>query len=236
MPFLDGGQGRIRRPAAVSLRGRVMRLACLALALHGSALLSGCATLAEGSAQTVLIETDPPGARCSLVRDGTVLTTIPETPATVSVYKHKGQLRLECRKKGYLPMTSNQGSRFEGMTLGNILFGGVIGVFVYAVSGAMHRYPDAIRVTLIPERFSSEAARDRFFDALREKILAAEAEAAARLEKTCQADDCQERLKKLHATSQARLDELERQRARAVVGPADADGAEIPATTGGYEQ
>ena len=90
----------------LSTASRAVRSACcnriagLCVLLTLSLGLSACATITEGSAQTMRIETEPAGARCELTRDGELVTRIPATPATVSLFKEKGELALTCNKPG----------------------------------------------------------------------------------------------------------------------------------------
>ena len=179
------------------------------------ALLQGCATITQGSAQVVELTTDPPGAHCTLTRNGEVLTTVPGTPATLSVFKGKGNLQLSCRKRGFLVRTIEEGSEFEDMTLGNIIFGGIVGVFVDAGSGAMYEYPPAMHITLIPESFADAPSRDRFFDEMRERAHANKKTAAAKLRDTCEASECETAERKLELALVKNLEEIERLRTAA---------------------
>ena len=209
----------MERPLRSSYRQPLISSGCLGVV---ALLVSACATITQGSAQTVRLTTDPPGASCTLSRNGEVLTTVRATPATLSVFKQKGRLQLVCRKPGYFDHSMEEGSDFEDMTLGNIIFGGLVGVFVDAGSGAMYEYPSAIHVTLIPESFPDESTRDRFFDGLRERVNAETESAKTELLETCGETDCEGRLARLEAARQARLDEIERKRS-AAAGTAEGD-------------
>jgi hypothetical protein len=91
----------------------------LAVALGaGCALVAACATTSTppappaGSVQDLRVETDPPGAACSILHDGDLVAAIEATPATAAVTRdvcRKGNLLCEptalevvCRKDGYL--------------------------------------------------------------------------------------------------------------------------------------
>jgi len=39
----------------------------------------------------------------------------------------------------------------EAMSAGNVVFGGMIGLGIDAVSGAMNKYPDLVTVAMIPD-------------------------------------------------------------------------------------
>lgn len=189
------------------------------LALAGLAVLPSCATLSEGSAQNIHIETDPADARCELTRDGAMVTRIPSTPATISLYRDSGDLRLTCRKDGYLDATLDSASAFQDMVLGNILFGGLIGVLVDAGSGATRKYPESITLTLVPESFASEAERDAYFEALRVRLKQRAAAQAAKLRETCSENDCESKLKQLDQALERHLAFLDSQKAASRIEP-----------------
>jgi hypothetical protein len=196
-----------------------LRWPTLLMAAASLAVLPGCATLTEGSAQTIRIDTDPPDARCELTRNGQLVTRIPATPATVSVYKEAGDLQLTCRKPGYLDATLDTASDFQDMVLGNILFGGLIGVAIDMGSGATSRYPEAITLTLVPERFASAAERDAYFDQLRTRLTRRAEAQMAKLRQTCEADNCEQQLARISAALDRQLAFLEKQQATTTISP-----------------
>ena len=53
--------------------------------LSAAAMLNGCATLVKGSSQSVVVNTDPPGAICSLTRKGKEIAVVNPTPGTITV-------------------------------------------------------------------------------------------------------------------------------------------------------
>ncbi len=108
------------------------------------AMLSACATLVDGSSQSVTVSTNPPGASCTLDRVG----AIPATPGSVRVDKSKNDLSVTCAKDGYQTATVAHPPSVGAATFGNIIAGGVIGVVVDAASGANYTYPDDIRIDL----------------------------------------------------------------------------------------
>jgi hypothetical protein len=80
------------------------------------------------------------------------------------------------------------------MTIGNILFGGIVGVVVDAASRAMHQYPDRVTTTLIPDEFATVVARDEFFDRMRAVLEREAAEVRDRVDKSCARTDCDRQL------------------------------------------
>lgn len=121
------------------------------LALVGACALSfaGCASVVEGTDQQISVSTPGAnGAHCNLSSpDGTY--NISSTPGTVTVDKSKHDIAVLCQKTGYEDGNTTISSNFEGMTLGNILIGGVVGVGIDAASGAMNEYPKDVKVMMI---------------------------------------------------------------------------------------
>lgn len=177
-------------------------------------LLSGaCSTIVEGTDQSVLIMSDPPEASCKLERQGTVLAYVASTPGSVTVSKSKDMIAVTCEKDDHLPGSAVLDSEFQSMTVGNLLFGGIIGVAIDASSGAMNQYPTSVNVLLAPASFESTEQRDAFFEARRDAVdrQHADAQAAAMESALCRKGpehaECVDVLAKL---DQARDDEITR--------------------------
>lgn len=122
------------------------------LLIASAVLLSGCATITQGNKQSILFDSQPSGATCSISRSGDgFLYKDFKTPATLEVEKDKDDITIRCEKDGYKDETMIMSSEFESMTLGNVLIGGVVGVGVDAASGALNEYPAQIVVQLEKE-------------------------------------------------------------------------------------
>ena len=106
-------------------------------------LLANCASIISGDTQIISISTpNCPGAACELSNnDGTFFVN--PTPGTVTVNKSGSDMSITCRKGEHAQTISTESST-DGMTFGNILFGGIIGVAVDAGTGAMYKYDAAI--------------------------------------------------------------------------------------------
>jgi hypothetical protein len=109
--------------------------------------VSGCATIVDGTHQSVSLNSTPEqGAQCTLTNSqGTWYIT---TPGSTEVHKTKTDLTIDCTKPGYQPGHMVATSHFGGATFGNILAGGVIGAGVDAASGANYYYDSPITVPL----------------------------------------------------------------------------------------
>jgi hypothetical protein len=114
-------------------------------------LLPGCATLFEGTSQSVSISTDPAGADCTVDRHGSRIGQVNPTPGSIHIDKSKDDLSVLCKHPGYLPATVAESPKFQGTTFGNIIAGGVVGVIVDAASGANFAYPTEVKINLAPE-------------------------------------------------------------------------------------
>ena len=113
--------------------------------------LSACATIVNGSSQTVTVSTTPPGATCTVDRMGARIGAVAQTPGSVRLDKSKNDLSVTCSKPGFQTATVTKAPSFGGATFGNIIAGGVVGVVVDAASGANYEYPGDIRLDLAAE-------------------------------------------------------------------------------------
>jgi len=123
--------------------------------------MSGCATITTGTDQsvTVVTEKNVAGAKCALkdIKGGEWY--INDTPGTASVRKGDGPMSVTCTKESFKTATLMVDEVIAGATLGNILIGGGIGIFIDAMSGAGQQYPDKIIVWMEPEEWRSEDER-----------------------------------------------------------------------------
>jgi len=118
-------------------------------------LSTGCASIMKGGDQVINVNTsgcEGSGAIiCTVMNsDGSSMLT---APASVSVEKARGPLTIDCNSSD----KSASGnvivdSKYEAMSAGNLLFGGLIVIGVDAVNGAMWKYPSAIIVDLFCEK------------------------------------------------------------------------------------
>ena len=121
----------------------------IAVIACASALL-GCATITKGTTQVVAVDTPGvPGATCTIsTQSGPQMVG---TPGTVTLQKGSTSLPISCTKECYLTGSSIIPTGAEAMTAGNVILGGVIGLGVDAMSGAMNKYPDLVSVAMQPD-------------------------------------------------------------------------------------
>lgn len=123
-----------------------MRAIGVALVAFG---VVGCATVTKGTNQAVAITTPGvPGAVCvAPTVNGPQTVT---TPGHLVLAKSSAAIPIKCSKECYHDGAGLISSSIEPMTAGNVLIGGVVGIGVDAVSGALNKYPDEISIDLVP--------------------------------------------------------------------------------------
>lgn len=195
-----------------------------AMSLVGIAfVISGCATIVEGTSQSVLVKTDPGEAKCEISKNGSVLAVANPTPASVLLPKSKDDLQVNCQKTGYRNADAKLASTFQAMTLGNILLGGVVGAVVDSGSGAANKYDPEVLVLLSPEKFSSEQERDEFYV---RRVAFIQEDSKKKIEKinsecpSNSADRCKAEAEAVTSATEARLQLMNLEKASATITPA----------------
>lgn len=106
-------------------------------------LLSSCASIINGSNQTVMIASTPPGAQVSI--NGTDSGV---TPMKAELSR-KSSHRVELNLRGHRPYEAVLEPNFNCGPIGNVLVGGVIGMAVDGSTGAGNTLkPEAIDAKL----------------------------------------------------------------------------------------
>lgn len=104
---------------------------------------AGCATIVSGKTQDVMIKSDPPGATIRI--DEIVSGTTPMMANLVRKKRHN----ITVTKEGYQEVSRATTRGFNGWYIGNIIFGGIIGLIVDPITGAMYDVePEEIIVSL----------------------------------------------------------------------------------------
>ena len=115
-------------------------------------LLSGCASIIEGTSQEIAINTNPAGADCALHRETVVIGRVNPTPGAVTIKKTKHDITIFCNKTGYQEASYFNNSGAAGATFGNIVLGGGIGWAIDSASGADNKYDSPVNITLVPNQ------------------------------------------------------------------------------------
>jgi hypothetical protein len=115
-------------------------------AIIATTLLTGCSTLIEGESQELQLRTDPPSAaNCTLKNDRGNWSAA--SPSTATVLRSSSALDIACRGHNSSGSIKHSADA-EAVTFGNILLGGLVGLFVDAATGAMFSYDDMITVPM----------------------------------------------------------------------------------------
>ncbi|WPZ34821.1 hypothetical protein T8K17_01485 [Thalassobaculum sp. OXR-137] len=187
------------------------------LALAGLAL-SACATITKGADQTVTIQTDPAGAVCRMEREGMTIAVVNPTPGTVQIDKSKNAVVVKCSADGHQDTFATLASEFQDMTVGNVVFGGLIGLAIDASSGAMNQYPSEITLLLVPESFPTEQKKDTFFQSAIDRAQARTDAAVAQIKAACKDDDgCKREVSVAETAGATEISQLKSQWATAKV-------------------
>jgi len=114
-------------------------------------LASGCASVTRGTKDTLVVESDPAGAKVRLSTGGVGLT-----PTSFQLPR-KQMLDVYIEKEGYETLTVHVSSQISGTgaagMAGNVLVGGLIGAGVDVWTGATKDLrPNPIKVTLVPRK------------------------------------------------------------------------------------
>jgi hypothetical protein len=137
--------------------GASMRTGILALA----AICSGCATIVEGTTQSITVDVSPQTGTCIVSRQGEQLGISTPEKRVVSISKSQHDLQFSCSAPGYQGKTETLSSNMAAATVASFFLLD-LGI-VDAASGAWKKYPERIAVILQPLPSPPAAAprRDR---------------------------------------------------------------------------
>lgn len=110
-------------------------------------LLAGCATIMHGKTQSVGISSIPEGATVTV--DNQPVGTTPVFADLKRKDEHVVRISLE----GYTTATLTLSRKTSGWVWGNILFGGLIGLAVDAITGGLYKLePEHLSATMLREQ------------------------------------------------------------------------------------
>lgn len=123
--------------------GAAALLACVVLA-------SGCATITGSETQAILVATNDEsgeavaGADCKLSNNNGSWSV--KSPGTATVRKSAEDLLVRCEMEDRAPGTARVVSKMNVGMVGNVVFGGAIGVIIDHTRGTAYDYPNQVRV------------------------------------------------------------------------------------------
>jgi len=109
------------------------KLFALAVLVFFAAVLSGCATIITGTTSEITITSEPDGAYISIGG-----MSYGMTPLVATVPNQRQPLMVKAELKGYESDSRILAYVDNWWVLGNLLFGGLIGVIIDIVSGACY--------------------------------------------------------------------------------------------------
>jgi hypothetical protein len=115
--------------------------------------VSACAAIFSGTSQEIAVNTNPAGASCKFLRQGTSVAEVGSTPGKTTVQKTKYDLDIVCSKAGYNDGNYINHSGVAGATYADILGGIATGGIAWGIdsaSGADNHYDAQVNVTLFP--------------------------------------------------------------------------------------
>jgi hypothetical protein len=119
-----------------------VRMVCAAL----GALAAGCASLSDGTDQTIFIPVQPREARCTVSRAGTELGETTGANHMITVSKGARDIIVNCSAPGYYPKGSRLVSTTQTNGMMSVLFLD-LGI-TDMVTGAMWKYPSSTSIVL----------------------------------------------------------------------------------------
>ena len=120
--------------------------------------LTACATMMHGSSQDVGISSNPTGATV------TVDNQSPGQTPYIAHLSRKDNHVVKLDLAGYAPAELTLTRKTSGWVWGNIVFGGLIGLAVDAMTGGLYNLtPEQLSATLVSQKASIAPTKDGIF-------------------------------------------------------------------------
>lgn len=119
-------------------------------------ILTGCASVTQGTEQAIKVETlvqggtSIEGAECQLSNDKGMAAV--SSGQSALIRRSGGNLMVQCTLAGYAPAVGQAVSRGNAGLAGNIIAGGLIGVAIDVGTGAAYTYPTWMQLVFGEER------------------------------------------------------------------------------------
>lgn len=126
--------------------------------LLGLSTFTSCATIMHGTRQSIGIASNPTNATVWVDKN-----YVGNTPLIVEMSRNNNHM-LRIELDGYLPYEAAFSRQLSGWVFGNIVFGGVIGLAVDAISGGLYKLtPDQIQAEMRSNHFVQSKKNDDSF-------------------------------------------------------------------------
>ena len=133
---------------------RIVMCSLLAVLFLVVTLNVGCASIICGATQSVGFTSSPDRAQIEIISpNGQVIHRV-DTPTSLVLkrgrpYFRTAGLALRARAEGYKEKQMPIQNRLNGWYIGNIVFGGLIGILIVdPLTGAMYSFPEQIHINL----------------------------------------------------------------------------------------
>ena len=137
------------------LTGAIMRKL---LAIIGITSITACASIMHGTSQDVGISSTPTGATVTIDNQSTG-----QTPYIAHLARKDNHV-VKLELPGYAPAELTLTRKTSGWVWGNIVFGGIIGLAVDAMTGGLYNLtPEQLSATLASQKASVAPTKDGFF-------------------------------------------------------------------------
>jgi hypothetical protein len=111
-------------------------------------LTTGCASIMSGPNQNVSVQTEPEGAKATFINKKGIAVSAQQTPCIVSL-KRRETYTLKIEKDDYQPLEAKLNKGLNGWYLGNVLFGGMLGILIVdPATGAMWSFHEPVNAQL----------------------------------------------------------------------------------------
>lgn len=118
-----------------------------ALAVSG---LAGCSSILDNRTQDISVATEPASAHCRLLRSGSVIADIAETPGQVTIRKSPHDIVIVCDKEGYQQTSYIDEADVSSETVGSSIIGGGLGWAIDSTTGTANQYEGKVLIKLVP--------------------------------------------------------------------------------------
>jgi hypothetical protein len=120
-------------------------------------LLTGCASILDSGPKTVQLNSNPEGAKVTIANPEGSQICVTNTPAKVKLSRSAGYFKgadynVTFEMPGYYPYQAHVESDLDGWYIGNVFFGGLIGMLIIdPATGDMYTLtPHELDCNLIP--------------------------------------------------------------------------------------
>jgi uncharacterized protein YceK len=114
-----------------------------------AALMSGCATIVEGTDQKITVEVSPQTATCVATRQGEQIGGVGPGNRILAVSKSRHDIELRCSAPGHQAADTKIVSSASGWGIAGAVTLD-LGLIDWA-SGALNKYPERVTIALVPQ-------------------------------------------------------------------------------------